>query len=611
MGVRSGVVLWWAPIESELFVGDTYLQNVRRESGDALVREPLRIALGLRAAFHEGYSRRDLTKDLAAGAVVGVVAIPLSMALAMATGVPPQYGLYTAISAGGLTALLGGSRVQVSGPTAAFVVILAPIVAKFGLGGLAVATLMAGIILMIMGLAGLGRLIEFVPFPVTSGFTAGIGVVIATLQIKDFFGLEIQHMPESYVEKVVEIARALPTAHLADAAIGAATLLLLIGIPRVIKTFPAPLIVLPLVTIAAVLLERYVPGFSVATINTRFSYVVDGVTHPGIPQMLPPFGAPWTEPGADGQPLGLSMGLIRALLPSAFAIATLSAIESLLSAVIADGMTGKKHNPDGELMALGTANVFTTFFGGFAATGAIARTAANVRFGARSPIAAITHAMVILLAVLVFAPLLGYLPIAGLAGLLLLVAWNMAEVRHVLYVARIAPRSDVFVLLTCLFLTVIFDMVIAVSVGMMLAFLLFARRMAEVAQIKLVDNAELPHADLVTKGVVVYEIAGPLFFGAAGKAVSSLSAIGANIRTVVFDFRKVPAMDVTGLINLESAFKKLRADRVQIVLAGVGGQPHRALNKAGWNDEASGLRIFEDFDEAIAFCLATIEHPTT
>lgn len=588
-------------------MGDAVLQRARlRAEGEQAGRVPVRLALGLRAALGEGYGRQALQRDVAAGAVVGVVAIPLSMALAMATGVPPQHGLYTAIVAGGITALLGGSRVQVSGPTAAFVVILAPVVAQYGLAGLAVATLMAGILLMLMGLSGLGRLIEFVPFPVTSGFTAGIGVVIATLQVKDFLGLEIAHLPEHYLGKVVALGQHLPTLHLGDAAVGAATLGLLIVVPRVVKNFPAPLIVLPLVTIAVYALHRFVPGFDPATINSRFSHVIDGVSHPGIPQMLPPFLVPWNEPGADGAPLGLSYELVRALLPSAFAIATLAAIESLLSAVIADGMTGRKHNPDAELMALGLGNIATTFLGGFAATGAIARTAANVRFGAQSPIAAITHALVVLLAVLVFAPVLGYLPIAALAGLLLLVAWNMAELRHVAHVLRIAPRSDVLVLLTCLFLTVIFDMVIAITVGMLLAFLLFVKRMSEVAQIRLVDEDELPHTDLVARGVVVYEIAGPLFFGAASKAVSSLSQIGADIRMVIFDFRKVPAIDVTGLINLESAIKKLHAAKIEVVLAGIGGQPHRALNKAGWGDQDEALAIFEDFDAGIAHCRAQL-----
>jgi len=584
-------------------VGDAYLNKARlKAEGDGLARQPIRLALGLRAALHEGYGRHEFLKDCSAGAVVGVVAIPLSMALAMATGVPPQHGLYTAIVAGGITAVLGGSRVQVSGPTAAFIVILAPIVAKYGLAGLAVATLMAGILLMIMGLAGLGRLIEFVPFPVTSGFTAGIGIVIATLQVKDFFGLEIAHLPDHYLGKVLALAQHAGTAHLGDAAIGAATLALLLLIPRVIKTFPAPLIVLPLVTLVVYLLHRAIPGFDPATINSRFSYLIDGVSHPGIPRMLPPLLVPWNEPGADGAPLGLTYDLIRELLPAAFAIATLAAIESLLSAVIADGMTGRKHNPDAELMALGVGNVATTFLGGFAATGAIARTAANVRFGAQSPVAAVVHAIVVLLSVLVFAPILGYLPIAALAGLLLLVAWNMAELRHVAHVLRIAPRADVLVLLTCLSLTVIFDMVIAVTVGLLLAFLLFVKRMAEVAEIRLVDDNELPHADLTARGVVVYEIAGPLFFGAASKAVSSLSQIGANIRMVVFDFRKVPAIDVTGLINLESAIKKLHHAKIDVVLAGIGGQPHQALNKAGWGDQDQKLTIFADFDKAIAFC---------
>jgi len=587
-------------------MGDKVLQRARKDpENTSLFNQPIRLALGLRAALQDGYGRHDLAKDLAAGAVVGVVAVPLSMALAMATGVPPQHGLYTAIAAGAVAALLGGSRVQVTGPTAAFIVILAPIVAKYGFGGLAVASLMAGLILMLMGLAGLGRLIEFVPYPVTSGFTAGIGVVIATLQVKDFLGLELARMPEHYIEKVGALVSAVPTTHFSDLGVGIAALAMLLLLPRVVKSVPAPLIMLPVMSVAVWVIAHYFPQFAPAIINDRFSYTTaDGTQLAGIPQMLPPFCMPWDEPGKDGLPFGLSLSLIRELLPAAFAIAMLAAIETLLSAVIADGMTGHKHNPDAELMALGAGNVATSFFGGFAATGAIARTATNVRFGARSPIAALTHSGVVLLSVVALAPLLGYLPIAALAALLLLVAWNMAEVRHVLYVARIAPRGDVLVLLTCFGLTVIFDMVIAVTAGLMLASLLFIRRMAEVAEVRLVPQEDHPHPDLHARGVLLYEIAGPLFFGAAGKAVSSLTEIGADIRTVIFDFRKVPALDVTGLINLESAIKKLHAARIKVVLAGIGGQPHRALNKAGWGDQDRDLQIFRDFNAAIEHCRA-------
>ncbi|GMW01278.1 MAG: sodium-independent anion transporter [Candidatus Hydrogenedentota bacterium] len=575
---------------------------------EVLPRQPVSIASALRQTFKEGYTLKDFVHDLGAGSVVGVVAIPLSMALAIATGVPPQVGLYTAIVAGAIAALLGGSRVQVSGPTAAFVVILVPIVHDHGLGGLLIATMMAGIILYFMGLAGLGRLIEFVPYPVTCGFTAGIAVVIATLQIKDFFGLPIEHMPESYVEKLIEIVRHAGHVRWPDLVIASASLILLIVFPRITRKVPAPLAVLPLMAIAPLLLQLVVPDFAPDTINSRFSYEAGGVTHGGIPQMPPPFALPWNMPGKDGQPIGLSWDLIRNLLPAALAIAVLASIESLLSAVIADGITGRKHNPDAELMAIGTANMVGPFFGGIAATGAIARTAANIRFGARSPLASFTHAMVILASVLVFAPFLGYLPTGALAALLLIVAWNMSEAKHFIHVLRIAPRADIAVLLLCFALTVLFDMVIAVSVGLALASMLFIRRMAEVAHVRLVSDDMPEHPKTLPKGVIIYEIAGPLFFGAAEKAMSSLSVVGGDIKTVLFDCRKINALDVTGMINLESAIRKLHSRNIRVIIAGLTGQPMHALRKAGWRQEGGRLSICPSFEDALM--VATLAEQT-
>lgn len=562
------------------------------------MRQPLSLCTGLREAFRAGYGKRELLHDLSAGLVVGIVAIPLSMALAIASGVPPQQGLYTAIVAGAITAIFGGSQFQVSGPTAAFVVVLAPITAQHGLAGLMLASLMAGMILYGFGLAKLGRLIEFVPYPVTTGFTAGIAVVIATLQVKDLLGLKAV-LPDSYLGKVAAIVHALPTINLPDVLVGGVTLVLLVLSPKLFRKLPGPVFILPAVTLGAALCAHYLPQFHVATINSQFSYMRDGQSIAGIPQMLPPLRLPWLWNGPDGLPLPLTLDLVRELFPAAITIAFLAAIESLLSAVIADGMTGSKHNPDAELMALGLGNIASTFFGGFAATGAIARTAANIRFGARSPLAAVVHAAVILLSVVVLAPWLGYLPIAALAALLLIVAWNMSEFRHFLHVVHIAPKSDVFVLLTCFLLTVIFDMVTAVTTGMMLASLLFIRRMAEVASVKLVSTETLDYPHGLRDGVLIYEIAGPLFFGAVEKAMSNLHVITGSVHTVILDFRKIPAMDVTGLINLDSALRKLQKKGVTVVLAGVSGQPYTALRKAGWDSKPDQLIITESFEDAL------------
>lgn len=558
-------------------------------------------AFALRETIGEGYSAAKLRSDALAGLVVGIVALPLSMALAIATGVPPQHGLYTAIVAGALIAALGGSRVQVSGPTAAFVVILVPIVERFGIGGLCVATAMAGVILVAMGLARLGQMISFIPSPVTTGFTAGIAVVIATLQVKDFLGLTVDKLPAEYVHKLGTLWSAMPTTRWADFAIGVLTLAILVGWPKVNRKIPSPLVAVAVAAVAAWLLAKLWPDGQVATIASRFTFTLaDGSTRHGIPQVLPGFHLPWGLPGPDGAPLHLSLQLLKDLLPSAFAIAILGAIESLLSAVIADGMTGFKHDPDAELMAQGAGNITAPFLGGFAATGAIARTATNVRAGGRSPVAAIVHAAFVLLAVVAIAPLLGYLPMAAMAALLLVVAYNMSEWRHFARLVRVAPRSDVFVLITCFGLTVVFDMVIAVGAGVLLAAILFIRRMAEVSGVKLVGEGHR-HADMPAS-VLLYDIAGPLFFGAAQKAMSAVREAGdeGGVRIVVLDMRDVPAMDATGLVNLESTVETLRKRNVFVILAGVQPQPHRVLERGGLTEDERHLAVFESFEEAIA-----------
>ena len=595
------------------------MKRIRRryESAASLfpqLTQSLRLASALRATLRT-YDREKLRTDLLAGLVVGIVALPLSMALAIATGVPPQHGLYTAIVAGGLIAVLGGSPTQVSGPTAAFVVVLVPISAKYGIGGLLVATCLAGVILFLLGVARLGRLIQFVPYPVTTGFTAGIGVVIATLQLKDFLGLSVPKMPEHYFDKVAALAAAAPTARWPDVLIGAATLATLIFWPRITRRVPAPLVALAGATLAAIALARLIPGFHVDTIGSRFSYVVDGVTHRGIPRLPPLPILPWSMPGGDGAPLVLSFDLLRELIPSAFAIAMLGAIESLLSAVVADGMAGTKHDPDGELVAQGIGNMVAPFFGGFAATGAIARTATNIRSGGRTPVAALFHALFVLVVVMVLAPVLAYLPMASLAALLLVVAYNMSEIKHFAHVIRVAPKSDVFVQLTCFTLTVAFDMVVSVTAGVLLAAVLFMRRMAEISGTTVIhhDPADHGHRKPLPRGVVLYDIGGPLFFGAAQAAIGALDHIAEGTRIVILDLEDVPAMDATGLVNLESALERLHNDETLVILVGVQPQPAKVLKKAGIEEEPGRIALCDTVDQAVdlAFQIRENAPPST
>jgi SulP family sulfate permease len=564
-------------------------------------------ASALRAVLREGYGRADLRADLLAGLVVGVVALPLAMALAIAVGVAPQHGLYTAIIAGFLVALLGGSRTQVSGPTAAFVVILAPIHAKFGLSGLLLATLLGGLILIAMGLLRLGGLIVYIPHPVTTGFTAGIATVIATLQLKDLLGLRLDHVPEHFVDRVGAMIAARATLSWVELGIGLSTLVLLVYLPRRLRAVPAALVVLPAMALVAWLLARFVPGAQVATIASRFRVMIDGELVAGIPQLPPLPLWPWSPGGAADGALEPSYATVRSLIPSAFAIAMLGAIESLLSAVVADGMARTRHDPDAELIALGVGNVVAPFFGGIPATGAIARTATSIRSGARSPIAAMTHAGVVLFAVLLLAPLIGYLSMASLAALLLIVAWNMSEVRHFAHTVRVAPKSDVAVLLTCYVLTVAIDMVIAVGVGVVLAALLFMRRMAEVTHARLAEgeSAALPRA--LPPGVIVYDIAGPLFFGAAQKAMGALGAIASRTRVVVLRMDQVPAMDATGLVALESALDRLQGAQCLTVISGLQPQPAAVLRKSrAGKAEGGRLVLCPDIDSALRIAEETV-----
>ena len=552
------------------------------------------IGAALRRVFAKGYGLAHLRADIMAGTVVGVVALPLSMALAIAVGVPPQHGLYTAIFAGATAALTGGCKFQVTGPTAAFVVILAPIVARHGLSGLLTAGLMAGFLLLGMGIARLGNLIQYIPHPVTTGFTTGIATVIATLQLKDLLGLEIGPVPEHYVDKLTELWVARGTARLSELVVAVATFALLLALPRVVKRIPAPLLAIAIVAAAVAVVHRLNPDFALATIGSRFHTTIGGVEVAGIPAMVPVPSLPWA-----GTPL--TFALIRELFPAAFAIAMLGAIESLLSAVIADGMTNTKHDPNSELVGLGIGNIVTPFFGGIAATGALARTATNIRAGARSPFAATTHSLVVLLAILVLAPLVAYIPMASLAALLLLVAWNMSEVHGFAGVIRVAPKSDVFVLLTCFFLTVFFDMIVAVSVGFVLAAILFMRRMSELTESRIqLDSSQEGAETTLPAGVVLYEINGPLFFGAAQKAMSALNAgRTGDFRVLIIHLGRVPAIDATGLVALENAVSSVLRTKRWVVLAGPLPKPHEVFDKARLTEKHRGLLIAADLDTAV------------
>ncbi|QZX82320.1 C4-dicarboxylic acid transporter DauA [Metapseudomonas otitidis] len=561
----------------------------------------------LRQTLRAGYSWERLRGDLGAGVTVGIIAIPLAMALAIAVGVAPQHGLYTVLVAAPLIALTGGSRFNISGPTAAFVVILLPITQQHGLGGLLLCTLMAGLILLAMGLGRLGRLIQFIPYPVILGFTAGIGIVIATLQVKDLFGLSLPHTPQHYLEQVELLALALPGAHLGDTLVAMVCLAVLLVWPRFVPKVPGHLVALAVGALLGLLLDTL--GLPVATLGERFSYTLDGVSHPGIPPFLPDFAWPWNLPGADGQPLRLSFELIRQLLAPAFAIAMLGAIESLLCAVVADGMAGTRHDPNAELVGQGLGNLVAPLFGGITATAAIARTAANVRAGAFSPLAAIIHAGVVLTAMLLLAPLFSYLPMAALAALLVMVAWNMSEARHVLHTLRIAPRNDVLVLLVCLVLTVLFDMVLAVGVGLLLAAGLFIKRMSE-----LTDTQPMPgHAQRalgeLPASVVPYVISGPLFFGAADKALSVLRMLNPQVRVVVVEISAVPLLDMTALAALESLLEDYRRQGIGLVLVGTTPRVRLKLRRAGIRREEGRLAYVQTLEQARAKALRWVGEP--
>lgn len=531
------------------------------------------------ACRREPYHRQRLLRDLLAGLTVGIIAIPLAMALAIASGVAPQHGLYTAIVAGAIIALCGGSRFSVSGPTAAFVVILAPVSQQFGLGGLLMATLLSGIILIGMSLARLGRLIEYIPEAVTLGFTGGIAIVIATLQLPDLLGIqlsgEIQHMPQ----RVNALLHAISDCHWPTLSVGLVTLLTLIGWPRLKWPIPGHLPAVLLGTAAAALLAHW--GHPVATIGSRFSYLLaDGSLAAGIPPYLPEWLWPWQQAGANGQPLNWDFATFQGILPAAMSMAMLGAIESLLCAVVLDGMTGKRHQANGELLGQGIGNIVVPFFGGITATAAIARSAANVKAGAESPLAAVFHALVVLAGLLLLAPWLAYLPMASMAALLLMVAWHMSEAHKVKALLHKAPTGDILVLLSCLSLTVLFDMVIAITTGVVIAALLFMRDISQLTKVNDISDHPKYVSQPLASDTMLFRINGPLFFAAADRIFAELGQMADGKRRLIVLMDGVSLLDAGGLSALNRFIALCQQRQQQLVLCELQFQPLKTLAKA-------------------------------
>lgn len=518
--------------------------------------------IALQEAARAGlFARGHWANNIVAGIVVGVVALPLAMAFAIASGAKPEQGLYTAIVAGFLTSALGGSRLQISGPTGAFIVILSGITAKYGIVGLQIATLMAGVMLLAMGLARLGSVIKYIPDPVIVGFTTGIGVIIWVGQWKDFFGLKVVGGAEHFHTKLFHLVEALPSLHGATTGLAIFSLCLLVVSPRLLPRVPAPLIALIGATVAQTLGQFE----GVATIGSAFG---------GIPQTLPSFSPP-----------AMTFTDIVTLIGPAFTIALLGAIESLLSAVVADGMAGTRHDSNQELIGQGIANIAAPLFGGFAATGAIARTATNIRNGATSPLSGIVHTATLVLVVLFLAPYAAYIPLCVLAAILFVVAWKMSEVHHFLYLARKAPRPDVGVLLLTFGLTVFADLVIAVNVGVVVASLLFMRRMAKAVEVQedvapppLDDEGNTVHLPADT---LVYSIDGPFFFGAAEKLEQTLETIQSHMNTVVLRMERVPFVDATGIQSLVELVEDFHRHKSRVVLVGLRANVRDKLDRAG------------------------------
>ena len=511
-----------------------------------------------------------MKNNILSGLAVGIIALPLSMALAIATGVPPQLGLYTAIIAGVLAAVFGSSKVNISGPTAAFIVILIPIVQEFGITGLLLCGLLSGMILILVGLLKLGNLIELVPYPVTVGFTSGIAVVIATFQIKDFFGLSIENFTGSYLDKIILLFQSFNTFNTFEFLTAFVTLILLIVWKKTKSKIPAALVALTLVAVIVGVLNNYY-NLNISTIQSTFSYKIGDHEGFGIPPIPLQFALPWSFL----EPQEINFALFLKLLPHAIAIAILGALESLLCAVISDGMTGNKTDPNKELIGQGITNMVVPFFGGIPATAAIARTVANINAGGTNKISSIVHSLFILVSILFISQYISYLPMASLSALLIIVAWNMSEIKHFKHIIKSAPKDDIYVLLTCFSLTVLIDMQVAVAVGIGLASVLFIKRTIDLYSIELSSSSLQEHPDL-PKEVLIYDINGPMFFGAAQKALRTLLNINDEKSIVILNMKNVSLIDMTAMVALESIIESFKIKNKKLIFAGLN---HRVLKK--------------------------------
>jgi SulP family sulfate permease len=544
-------------------------------------------------ALHNAYrmgllQRKYWIRNIVSGVIVGVVALPLAMAFAIASGVKPEQGIYTAIIGGLVVSIFGGSQVQIAGPTGAFIVILSGIVSLYGVDGLQIATVMAGLILVALGITKLGVLIKFIPAPVIIGFTSGIGVIIWVGQWRDFFGLPTitgQH----FHEKLWHLIEVFPQLNLTTTALAIFSLLLILFTSKLplIKRIPGPLIALIVATTIQGLFEFQ----DIATIGTAFG---------GIPQGLPSFQIP-----------EITINKVIMLIGPAFTIAMLGSIESLLSAVVADGMAGTKHDSNQELIGQGIANIVIPFFGGFAATGAIARTATNIRNGGNSPLSGIFHSITLVLIILLLSPLAMHVPLATLAAILFVVAWNMSEVHHFIRMIKTAPRADVAILLITFILTVFSDLVIAVNIGVIIAILHFMKRMAASVDIQKMSDEELnKELDLITgtplpNNILVYSIEGPFFFAAIDNFDRALAYTHSDPDVLILRLRWVPFIDITGLQAIEETIRDLHARNIRVILVGANQRVSNKMHKAGIVALVGSENIFKELSDAIHDCLTT------
>ena len=519
----------------------------------------------------KNYNKKTLTADIMAGIIVGIVALPLAIAFGIASGVTPEKGIITAIVAGFIVSAFGGSRVQIGGPTGAFIIIIYGIIQQYGFQGLTIATLMAGFFLILFGLLRLGTIIKYIPYPIIVGFTSGIAVTIFTTQIKDLFGLQLASVPSDFVEKWIVYARNADSADLWSSIVGIVSVIIIAITPRFSKKIPGSLIAIILMTVLALILKNYCGVTSIETIGDRFT----------INAQLP-----------EAQLPGLNWETIKSLVSPALTIAILGAIESLLSATVADGVIGDHHDSNTELIGQGLANLATPLFGGIPATGAIARTMTNINNGGKTPIAGIIHAIVLVLIFLFLMPLAKYIPMACLAGVLVVVSYGMCGWRSFIALMK-NPKSDVTVLLITFFLTIIFDLTIAIEVGLIIACLLFMKRMSETTDVKVIMDEIDPNDEsdiklennehlIIPNGVEVYEINGPYFFGAGNRFEEIMASFGDRPKVRIIRMRKVPFVDSTGIHNLTNLCIMSQKEGIQIVLSGVNPKVHAVLARSGF-----------------------------